>query len=77
MNFVKFRSSTGSSVSSLVSKRDDTSARSVLSSGLVAVTSTLSVTLPDFEAEVDVGVCVSTLTRTFGTTACLNPGGPP
>ena len=67
---MKFRSSTGSSVSSFVSKRVATSARSVFRSGDPPVTSTVSVSCPTSRLKLT-GVCVSTLTRTLGTTADL------
>ncbi len=52
-NLVKFRSSTGSSVSSLVSKRDDTSARSVFRIGENPSTVTASVTCADLQLDVE------------------------
>ncbi len=69
---MKLRSSTGSSVSSLASKRVATSARSVLSSGAPPLTVTASVIDPTSSLKLT-GVCVSTLTVTRSTTAVLKP----
>ena len=66
MNFVKLRSSTGRSVICFDSNVVATSARSVLSSGLTAVTSTLSLTAPADRLK-SAFVCASTPTTTLRT----------
>ena len=72
-NFVKFRSSTGSSVICLVSKMVATSARSVFRSWpAVASTVTVSVRSPVSRRSAS-WVWVSTLTITFGTNWALKP----
>ena len=72
MNLVKLRSSTGRSVSCLLSNLVETSARSTFSSGEPPVTITSSDTAPIASVNVT-GVCASTPTVTAGTTAVLKP----
>ena len=71
-NLVKFRSSTGRSVSWRDSNVVATSARSVFSNGVNPVTVTCSLTAPSSSAMFNAEL-VSTLTLTPVKTACLKP----